>query len=238
MHKKIDSMLLATFLTTIFYSATYPFIHKLIMESVSDNIVALNQIINCISIVLLGSLWNKKSDKLFNYYPLFCIGETILGICSTVWATTTNNIMAYYLIDTMIFAVITRNICCGGVKLRAIRYRTEKDRERFDNNNNSASAIATIIGSIIAMVLDLDFSIMLWIATFGNAIDNIFYIFIFKEVNMKQPKKLIRSQKEILKKNGLNWNDFMLLTEDKDTFTVIAKNENEYGHKEQYTYTK
>ena len=88
-------MLAATFLVTIFYSATYPFIHKIIMENVSDNIVALNQIINCLSIVLLGSLWNKKSYKLFQYYPAFCVGETILSICSTIWATTTNNIMAY-----------------------------------------------------------------------------------------------------------------------------------------------
>ena len=55
---------------------------------------------------------------------------------------------------------------------------------------------------------------------------------------MKQPKKLTRNQKEILRKNGLNWNDYMLLSEDKDTFTVISKRENEHGNKEQLTYSK
>lgn len=55
---------------------------------------------------------------------------------------------------------------------------------------------------------------------------------------MKQPKKLTRNQKEILRKNGLNWNDYMLLSEDKDTFTVISKKENEHGNKEQLTYSK
>lgn len=55
---------------------------------------------------------------------------------------------------------------------------------------------------------------------------------------MKQPKKLTRFQKEVLKKNGLDWNDFMLLTEDKETFTVISKKENKRGNKEQYTYAK
>jgi len=55
---------------------------------------------------------------------------------------------------------------------------------------------------------------------------------------MKQPKKLIRSQKEVLKKNGLDWNNYMLLTEDKDTFTVIAKNADEHGYREQLTYAK
>lgn len=180
MKKKLDGMLLATFLTTIFYSSTYPYIHKEVMSNISDNIIALNQIINCLSIVILGSLWNKKSDKLFKYYPTFCIVETILSIGSAIWAITTRNILAYYIIDTLIFSIVTRNICCGGVKLRAIRYNSEKERECFDNNNNSASAIATILGSIIAMILDLDFSIMLWLATFGNTIDNVFYIFIYK----------------------------------------------------------
>lgn len=151
------------------------------MQNVSDSIIALNQIINCLSIVILGSLWNKKSDKLFKYYPVLCISETILGVFSTIWATLTHNILAYYIIDTLIFAIVTRNICCGGVKLRAIRYKTETDREHFDNNNNSMSAIATIIGSIIAIILKLDFVSMLWLATIGNAVDNIFYIFIYRK---------------------------------------------------------
>lgn len=186
MNKKIDGILISTFLTTIFYSATYPYIHKEIMAHVSDSIIALNQIINCLSIIMLGSLWNKKSDKLFKYYPVYCVCETILGIGSTVWATITNNIVSYYIIDTLIFAIVTRNICCGGVKLKAIRYNSEADREHFDNNNNSASAIATIIGSLIAMILDLDFAIMLWLATIGNAIDNIFYLCIFKNTQIKR----------------------------------------------------
>ncbi len=63
-------------------------------------------------------------------------------------------------------------------------------------------------------------------------------LFYFKEDTMKQPKKLTRNQKEILRKNGLDWNNFMLLSEDKDTFTVISKKENEHGWKEQLTYSK
>lgn len=176
---KIDGMLLATLLTTLFYSATYPYIHKEIVSNVSDSIIALNQIINCISIIVYGRVWNKKSDRLFKFYPMFCILETILSIGSAIWAIMSGDIVAYYIVDTLIFAIVTRNICCGGVKLRAIRYRTEKEREYFDNNNNSMSAIATIIGSFIAMILELDFNMMLILATIGNSIDNIFYICIF-----------------------------------------------------------
>jgi uncharacterized membrane protein YdjX (TVP38/TMEM64 family) len=187
-HKKIDGMLVATFLTTIFYSATYPFIHKEIMSVASENLIAINQIINCISIVMFGWIWNK-TPRLFDYYHILCIVETLLGICSSLIATLTGNIIAYYIIDTLIFSIVTRNIVCGGNKLRAMRYSSEADREHFDNNNLSANATATIIGSVVAMALKLDFIKMLWIATVGNAVDNIFYIAIYKAEIKKQEDK-------------------------------------------------
>lgn len=185
-HKRMDAMLLATFLTTLFYASTYPYIHKQIVSSVSDDIIAINQIINCISIIVFSSVWNKASDRLFKFYPIICIAETLLGIGSTIYAIVSQNILSYYIIDTLIFAIVTRNICCGGVKLRALRYNTEDSREQFDNNNNSMSALATIIGSVIAMVLNLDFNLMLIIATIGNAIDNIFYIRIYHSERTRQ----------------------------------------------------
>lgn len=188
MKRKLDGMLLATFITTLFYSASYPFIHKVIISNVSETVIALNQIINCISIVFFGSVWNKFSHKLFKFYPVFCVFETLLSVISTLVAVTTDNILAYYIMDTLIFAIVTRNICCGGVKLRALRYNTEIARECFDNNDNSASAIATIIGSLIAVVLKLDFISMLWVATVGNAVDNIFYIFIYRNCKKEMVK--------------------------------------------------
>lgn len=184
-NKKVDGMIVATFLTTVFYSSAYPYIHKEIIMSISDQLIALNQIINCLSVVIFGILWNKYSDKLFIHYPTFCILETILNVGSTIWAIAARNLAAYYMIDTIIFAIVTRNICCGGVKLRALRYASENEREHFDNNNNSASAIASILGSLIAMVLELNFEVMLCIATFGNVIDNIFYFFIYKSTTKK-----------------------------------------------------
>lgn len=179
----MDGMLIATFIADLFYAASYPFIHKEIMMVAPDYIIAVTQIINCLSIIIFGFLWNKNSEKLFKFYPLYCCAETLLGICTTIFAITTHHIVAYYIMDTLIFAIVTRNICCGGVKLKAIRYTTEDKREHFDNNNASASAIATIIGSTVAMLLSLSFPIMLCIATFGNAIDNIFYICIFIKTN-------------------------------------------------------
>ena len=157
---KFDGMLIATFLTSLFYSATYPYIHKEIMQHITDNLIAVNQIINCLSVVVFGYMWNKYSDRLFKFYDIYCILETISTITITIFVICTKCIVAYYILDTIAFAVITRNICCGGIKLRALRYTTENEREHFDNNNNSMSAIATIIGSLIAMLLHLSFPVI------------------------------------------------------------------------------
>lgn len=180
MKQKPDAMLMATFFATCFYSATYPYIHKEIMQNMTENAVACNQIANCISIILFSSLWNKYSDKLFRCYPVFCILECMIGIFTSAWLTMhPDHILIYYVLDTLLCCLITRNIICGGVKLQSIRYPTEQQREHFDNSNNSAYALATIIGSMIAVFLNLDFISMIWIATIGNMIDNIFYIRIF-----------------------------------------------------------
>ena len=186
---KFDGMILATLICTTFYSTSYPFIHKQIMYYASDNLIALNQIINCVSIVLFGFVWNK-TKRLFNFYPALCIIEGILSIGSTIFAITTHNIVAYYIIDTLIFSIVTRNICCGGIKLRAMRYNTEEQRERYDNNNNSANAVGTIVGSCLAMILDLNFEAMLIVAAIGNTVDNIFYICIY----FKERKKISESK--------------------------------------------
>ena len=59
---KVDGMLAATFFVTIFYSATYPFIHKQIISTAPSSIIALSQIINCLSVVTFGFIWNRNSD--------------------------------------------------------------------------------------------------------------------------------------------------------------------------------
>lgn len=191
--KNADAMLLATMITTIFYSATYPYIHKEIVTNVSESIIALSQIINCLSVIVFGSIWNKAGNKLFKFYPVICVAETLLGVGSSLLVTFTNNVLVYYIADTLIFALITRNIICGCVKLKAMRYKTETEREKFDNNNNSMFAIATIIGSIAAMILDFDFITMLWIATIGNTVDNIFYIFIYQKTRRCEDDRQIET---------------------------------------------
>lgn len=177
---KVDGILLCTFICATLYSSTYPYIYKLVISAVSDRMLAANQIIECLSVVFFGELW-KRNKNLFRYYPTFCVIETIMSIGLAVYTVVTHNMVGYYILNTLIYAIFTRNIICGGIKLKAIRYSSEEQRERFDNNNNSVSSVATILGSLIAMVLNLSFSAMIIIAILGNTIDNIFYICIYRK---------------------------------------------------------
>lgn len=181
---KIDTMLLCTFICGTLYSSTYPYIYKLVISAVSDKLLAANQIIECLSVVIFGEVWNRNKN-LFQYYPTFCVIETIASIGLAVYTLVSHNIVGYYILNTLIYAIFTRNIICGGIKLKAIRYSSEEQRERFDNNNNSVSSIATILGSLIAIFLNLSFEAMIIIAILANTVDNIFYIFIYKNTVSK-----------------------------------------------------
>ena len=190
--KRIDPLVLSTFLTTLFYSATYPYINKIIISSVSTRFIAVNQILNCLSIIIFNSIWTKYHKKLYDILPLFCISESIATISCTIYCIIFKNIISYYIIDTILFTLITRNIICGYSRLCAKRYRDEDSRAIYENKVNIASAAATIIGSTISMILQLDFEVMLMIAAIGNSIDNTFYIFIHKNT----PKGEIKNEEK------------------------------------------
>ena len=186
--KKIDCMILGTFLSSLFYASSYPRIHKFLVESINDDLLAVSQIATCLSIMIFGKIWNDNSKKIFKFYPIICVSEVIANVVTIIWFIFNPNITLYYIIDTIIISTLSRNIICGYNKLLALRYRGVDDREKFGNNANSAYALATIIGSFIAMVLNFDLIPMLFIATFGNCMDNIFYIYAFYHTDKTEEK--------------------------------------------------
>ena len=189
--KNIDLMLLSTFLCTIFYTSTYPIIYKTIMSTIHKNFISINQIVACCSIILFNSIWNKHSNKLFEYFPALCALETVCTLIVTIYISTSKaSITSFYILDTLIFVIVTRNIICGKSRLKALKYSTPSKREKFDNNNSSYASLATIIGASISIALKMDFITMLWIAAFGNCIDNVLYMIIYKNLIKKDKNKI------------------------------------------------
>jgi hypothetical protein len=187
MKKKIDLMVTTQFIITLFYSATNPYIFMNIMKNITNEYLAAAQIISCTSIVIFSTLWNKKSEKLFRFYPLFTIIETILYTALLIYMLLFKlDLRLYYIADCLICAIVTRQLYCGCIKLKTLRYKKEKEREQYDNTKNIAVALATLIGSGIAVILKLPIELMIIISFIGTVIDNGLYLIIYyKALNQK-----------------------------------------------------
>lgn len=179
--KEFDLMVLATFVTMLAYSATYPYIHKQVMMVVSEKYVALATIINCLGVIITDRIWQHFGKKLYKSYIVFCIMECVTTIATTLYCLIVRDLASYYIIDTIVFAIMSRNVICGSRRLTAIRYKEKEARIAYENNDSTAASIATLIGSGLSIIIGLPFEIMIIIATIGNCVDNAFYIKIFTE---------------------------------------------------------
>lgn len=173
-------MLLSNFVCTLFYSASYPYIYAEIMKVISRKYISFEQIISCIGIVVFGSLWNKYGDRLFRHYPKFIVLETVADTFLFADVLIRHDLKFYFLLNVIIYALITKNMSCGGIKMRAKVNPTEELRERYDNNSNSIYAVATIAGTALAVAFPVSLNALFILALIGNIADNFLYFYIYK----------------------------------------------------------
>ena len=190
--KKISNLMhLANLLCTIFYSMSYPYIYKYLVEAVSSEYIGMEQLIACIGSVVIGTLWNKHGDRLFQHYAKIVIAETVADLMLFIGVIVTGNLKSYFIFNVLIYAVITRNLSCGGIKMRAKVNPTEQLRERFDNNSNSINSVATILGTLTELLFDFELSTLFILAMIGGIIDNFIYMYIFKKLRKVEKSCLI-----------------------------------------------
>lgn len=177
-----DLMLLANLFATLFYSMSYPYIYAEIMKVINHYYISSEQIISCISIIAYGWAWNKYGDYLFKHYLKIVVAEIIGDVVLFSFVIITGKLNIYFLINLLVYAIITRGMCGGGIRMRAKVNPTEQLREHYDNNANSINAIATIGGTLLSCVLIGKLNGMFICAFVGNIIDNIFYIYIYNKI--------------------------------------------------------
>ena len=178
-----DKLLLANFISNLFYSIAYPTVHFVLIRDIDERIISLNAIIVCIAGIIVPIIWNKKSDELYNKYGYLLTLEGLSYILLTVaFILGTVDSRLYYLIDTILFSIITKNIICGGNKLRALRY-TGEEREKFDNDCNILSNASSLIGFTVSLLFPLQKYVAFVILGIGIISDNIFYYRAYKECN-------------------------------------------------------
>jgi hypothetical protein len=172
-------MLLANFISTLFYSLSYPYIYAETVKVVPHLYISVEQILACLGTIVFCRLWNKHSDKLFTKYHVILGLEIIADIILFADVLIRHNLSFYFLRNVIIFALITKNVACGGTKMKARVHPTEKLREQYDNNSNIACSVATLLGAGIAIISNMNLWLLFIFAFIGNVADNAFYLYIY-----------------------------------------------------------
>ena len=176
-------MLLAGFLSMLFYSASYPYVYAETIKIVPASYISIENILQCLSTILFCWIWNKFSDRLFKYYGWITLAEIIADIVLFTDVLIRHDLKFYFLLNVLIYAIITRNMACGGTKMRAKVHPDEKLREQYDNNINIVCSVATVLGASVALFYQIPLKGLFILAFTGNIIDNVIYLIIFKELN-------------------------------------------------------
>lgn len=144
--------------------------------------ISINSLCTCMGGIILPFVWNKYSDRLYKKYWLMLLTEASIYIFILIMLLTENmNLITYYILDTICFTLVTKNIICGGNKLRAKRYNSEDARTKYDNNSQMAANISSMIGFGISAIFEFSMSQAFILSTIGICIDNIFYYSAWKE---------------------------------------------------------
>lgn len=179
-HQLSNLMLLSNFLSCFFYSASYPYVYAETVKVVTRNYLSFEQIASCLGIAIFSTLWNRYGNRFFKHYRLILILEIIADAFLFAHVLITSNLKFYFVLNVLIYAVITKNLVCGGVKMRAKVNPTEQERERYDNNSSTASAVASLLGAGMAIIWQPSLTILFVLALIGNVIDNFFYLYIYE----------------------------------------------------------
>lgn len=182
MKRLSNLMLLSNLLCTLFYATSYPYIYAEAVKIIPHLYISVEQILICLGTIIFCRLWNKYSDELFKHYRLFLLLEIVADLILFADVLVRQNLRFYFLLNLIIASTITKNLSCGGVKMRAMVNPSEKEREQFDNNSNIVNAAATLIGAGLAIIFNIDLQWLFIFAFIGNIIDNIFYLYIYFEV--------------------------------------------------------
>lgn len=182
--QKLSKFMLTTnLICCIFYSMSYPYIYAEMMKVVTHIYISGEQIVTCLGVIIFGLLWNKKGDFLYKHYLWIVTAEIIADVFLFAHVLITGDLKFYFVLNVLIYALITRNMANGGIRLRAKVHPDERSRERYDNNCNIVNSVATLIGAGIAIIIPMNLTVLFIAALVGNVFDNFCYYYIYRKAN-------------------------------------------------------
>lgn len=186
-----DKLVLSSFISGLFYALAYPTIITKLVSEVGSRVVSFNAICVSIAGIFIPIIWNKHSDTIYKKYGYLFIIETISYsiICIAVLSAIIT-VKDYYILDTILFCIVSKNIICGNNKLKVLRYK-DNEREEYDNNILLVSNASSLIGFIISFIFAIPINIAFICITIGICADNFAYFISWKKslkIKMKEGK--------------------------------------------------
>ena len=178
-----DKLILSGFISMLFYSVAYPVVHTVVIQNLDSRVLSASSFISCILVIIVNKVWLTKSEKLYKKFGIMLFIEGFLYFVILIMILLkTITPQTYYILDTLLFSSITRNIICGGNRLKAIRYK-DNDREEFDNKSVMFYNVASIIGYGISSIIKVPTNIAFVIMYVGIISDNFIYYIVYKQTN-------------------------------------------------------
>jgi hypothetical protein len=180
-----DILVINAFISSLMFAVVLPYNQKAIFSVLPEKYYSMSVILECIGVVVYSKLWNTYREKLYKRFVLFSVLDSLHFVVSLFLYLLTKSIVVYYIIDTILFTIFSRNVISGCNTLLAKRYSDPEKRNCYDNNIASVSGVATILGSSLSILVShIGFIFVVVIITILNLIDNILFIV----VKIKQDK--------------------------------------------------
>lgn len=181
--KMKDKLILSGFISSLFYSTAYPVIHTVVINNLDSRLMSFSSLVSCVLVIIINKMWLSQSEKLYKRFSFMLLLECLLYFILLV-SILTGNIkpQIYYVIDTLLFASVTRSIICGGNRLKAIRYKDSK-REEFDNKSVIFYNIASIAGYSVSSIFKISVNVAFVIMYIGIVSDNTIYYMVYRKMS-------------------------------------------------------
>ena len=170
----------ADFWSMLFISTASPVTHKLVMENVSSRLIAAKGLVDAIGIIVITALFNRFGDRIYKHFVAIAMCENVAYTLMLVGVITrTISITTYYVIESIAWILLTKNLICCCNRIRRFIYESE-EREKFDNNRHIAMSAATIIGNSVALFVIPEWAAWM-LMSLGIICGNLFSVLAYKQ---------------------------------------------------------
>lgn len=134
-------------------SLSFPVMHKLIMENVSERMISLEAILFCITGMFGCCFWEKLREPMMKKYLQFEIGESIMLTGAMIYFFLSFNPVVYYLFDVAYGVMVGQWVGKCSSSFRQFLFPNPKERDNAQNAAEFWCNIFALIGYVTAFIV-------------------------------------------------------------------------------------